>query len=70
MALVAGIQAVPGRIMGHAGAHAPPDEGDALGKIKALEDADVLMTDHPSKFGNTMRRLLRPTLGSKPHVSL
>ena len=70
MALVAGIQAVPGRVMGHAGAHVSPGEGDALSKIKALEDAGVLMTDHPSKFGDAMKALLWPNASREFNVSI
>lgn len=58
MALIGGVQAAPGRIMGHAGAFIAPGEGDALSKIRALEDAGVVMTDHPAKFGEGMKKLL------------
>ncbi|MCJ1308138.1 hypothetical protein MMC25_001790 [Agyrium rufum] len=58
MALVGGVQAPSGRIMGHAGAFVGPGEFDALYKIRALQDAGVVITDHPSKFGNIMRDLL------------
>ncbi|KAL8787628.1 MAG: hypothetical protein Q9195_007674 [Heterodermia aff. obscurata] len=58
MALVAGMQAKSGRIMGHAGAFVGPAEMDALAKARALEKAGVILTDHPSKFGDHMRRLL------------
>ena len=63
MALVAGIEAVPGRVMGHAGAFSAPGEGSALDKIKALEKAGAVMTDHPSKFGGAMKALLS---GNRP----
>ena len=58
MGLVAGFQAAPGRIMGHAGAYAASGEGTAESKHRALEEAGVVMTNHPAKFGNTMKRLL------------
>ena len=58
MALVAGVQAAPGRIMGHSGAFIGSGEGDAMSKIWALEDAGVVITDHPEKFGSVMKRLL------------
>ena len=58
MALVAGMQAKSGRPMGHAGAFVGPGEMDALGKARALESAGVVLTNHPSKFGDAMRRLL------------
>lgn len=58
MALIGGIQAPPGRIMGHAGAWAAPGEASAAQKIKILEDAGVTVVDHPEKFGNGMKSLL------------
>ena len=58
MALVAGVQAKSGRIMGHAGAFVGPGEKDAISKARALESAGVVLTNHPSKFGYLMRRLL------------
>ncbi|OCL05352.1 hypothetical protein AOQ84DRAFT_323050, partial [Glonium stellatum] len=57
-ALVAGFQAVPGRVMGHAGAWTGIAEGTAESKYKALEGAGVTMVDHPAKFGNVMKGLL------------
>ena len=58
MALIGGVQAAPGRVMGHAGAFVAPGEGDAMSKIRALEDAGVVMTNHPAKFGEGMKKLL------------
>ena len=58
MALICGVQAPPERVMGHAGAYVSAGERNAKGKIRALEDADVIMTSHPSKFGDTMKGLL------------
>lgn len=58
MGLVAGIQAPPGRIMGHAGAFVGPGERSARAKVKALEDAGVTIVNHPSKFGTRMKELL------------
>lgn len=57
-ALVGGICAKPGKVMGHAGAWAAPGEGTALDKWKALESAGVTMVDHPEKFGPVMKQLL------------
>lgn len=57
-ALVGGVYAKPGRVMGHAGAWAAPGEGSALSKWKALEDAGVTMVDHPAKFGTVMKDVL------------
>lgn len=59
MALIGGIQAAPGRVMGHAGAWAAPGESSAKDKIRALEDAGVTMVYHPEKFGDGMKRLLQ-----------
>jgi hypothetical protein len=70
MALVAGITAVQGRVMGHAGAFSVQGEGNAQDKIKALEKAGVIMTDHPSKFGETMRGLLLGDRSLSTSVSL
>lgn len=58
MALIAGIQAPSGRVMGHAGAFVGAGERKAVGKLRALEDAGVVITNHPSKFGEEMKRLL------------
>lgn len=58
MGLVAGIQAPPGKIMGHAGALVGPGERSARAKVKALEDAGVTIVNHPSKFGTGMKELL------------
>ncbi|KAL1996769.1 hypothetical protein VTN49DRAFT_7634 [Thermomyces lanuginosus] len=58
MALIGGLEAPQGRIMGHAGAWAGPEEPDAKTKYRALEDAGVVMVDHPEKFGERMKTLL------------
>ena len=58
MALIAGIQAPSGRVMGHAGAFVGAGEKNAAGKVRMLEDAGVVTTNHPSKFGEVMKRLL------------
>jgi succinyl-CoA synthetase alpha subunit len=57
-ALIGGVHAKPGRVMGHAGAWAAPGEGIASSKSKALEDAGVTMVDHPAKFGGVMKNIL------------
>ncbi|KAJ5082648.1 hypothetical protein N7532_011691 [Penicillium argentinense] len=61
MALVGGLEAPPGRIMGHAGAWAAPGEPDAQTKYQALERAGAVMVNHPEKFGEGMRTLLGGT---------
>lgn len=58
MGLVAGFQAAPDRVMGHAGAFVAPGEGDARSKYRALQNAGVVMTNHPAKFGPAMKQLL------------
>ncbi|KAJ5147370.1 uncharacterized protein N7443_001035 [Penicillium atrosanguineum] len=61
MALVGGLEAPPGRIMGHAGAWAAPGEPDAQTKYHALERAGAVMVNHPEKFGVGMKTLLGNT---------
>lgn len=61
MALVGGLEAPPGRIMGHAGAWAAPGEPDARAKYKALQDAGAVLVNHPEKFGEGMKALLSTT---------
>ena len=68
MALIAGVQAPAGRIMGHAGAMVRAGENSAKAKIKNLEDAGAIIVNHPSKFGKGMKQLLSDT--SRPNVSL
>ena len=58
MALVAGVQAPTDKIMGHAGAIWIPSESDARTKARRLQEAGVVITNHPSKFGETMQILL------------
>ncbi len=58
MSVIGGVEAPPGRIMGHAGAWAAPGEATAAQKIKILEDAGVTVVDHPEKLGEGMKRLL------------
>jgi succinyl-CoA synthetase alpha subunit len=58
MALIGGVHAPRGRIMGHAGAWAASGEADAAEKIKVLEKAGVVVVDHPEKFGDGMKKLL------------
>ncbi|KAL8828967.1 MAG: hypothetical protein Q9191_002291, partial [Dirinaria sp. TL-2023a] len=75
MALVAGMQAVAGRIMGHSGAFIGHLDGDAQHKSNCLADAGAVLTNHPSKCGTVMRELLEksstraPSSGSASAVS-
>ncbi|PGH12181.1 hypothetical protein AJ80_06801 [Polytolypa hystricis UAMH7299] len=61
MALIGGIEAPQGRIMGHAGAWTAPGEPGAVAKINALRDAGVVLVNHPEKFGEDMKTLLGST---------
>jgi succinyl-CoA synthetase alpha subunit len=65
MGLIAGVRAPPGKIMGHAGAWAAPGEPDSSAKIRALEDAGVVVVNHPEKFGDGMKKLLDEQSRSK-----
>ena len=59
MGLVAGVHAPHYNVMGHAGALIDNNgKGNAIEKLQALEKAGVILTDHPEKFGGTMKRLL------------
>lgn len=68
MALVAGVQAPQGRVMGHAGAFVGANEKNAMSKVRALEDAGVVITNHPSKFGNGIKKLLANASHRTPFV--
>ncbi|EOA86920.1 uncharacterized protein SETTUDRAFT_115516 [Exserohilum turcica Et28A] len=57
-AVIAGFQAPPGKVMGHAGAWVGLGEGTAEAKYKALENAGVTMVDHPARFGGVMKEIL------------
>ncbi|TGJ86839.1 hypothetical protein E0Z10_g1889 [Xylaria hypoxylon] len=62
-ALIGGIEAVPGRIMGHAGAFVLPGEPSAHDKIQALRAANCAIVNHPSRFGPVLKSMLA---GSTP----
>ncbi|KAI2616563.1 succinyl-CoA ligase alpha-chain [Hypoxylon sp. NC1633] len=57
-ALVGGVNAIPGRIMGHAGAFALPGEPSATAKIEALKAAGVAIVNHPARFGPVLKSML------------
>jgi len=69
-AIVGGIYAKPGRVMGHAGAWSAPGELDSRAKWTALEQAGAIMVDHPEKFGPVMKSLLSGAGPTKSTVSL
>ena len=58
MAVIGGVEAPPGRIMGHAGAWAAPGEATAAEKISILEKADIVVVGHPEQLGDGMKKLL------------
>ncbi|KAI9928844.1 hypothetical protein MW887_002066 [Aspergillus wentii] len=69
MALVGGLEAPPGRVMGHAGAWTTPGEPDGKAKYDILERAGAVMVNHPEKFGGGMRTLLNSRGGSRGAMS-
>ncbi|ERF70618.1 hypothetical protein EPUS_02484 [Endocarpon pusillum Z07020] len=70
MGLVGGVQAPPGRVMGHAGGWAAPGEASSAEKINILKQAGVVIVDHPEMFGPGMKQLLETSEKKKLRTQL
>jgi len=58
-AYIDGLNAPPGRLMGHAGAIVNASGESAAEKVEILQDAGVMVAPTPSDMGATMAKLLK-----------
>ena len=59
VAYIAGRTAPPGKRMGHAGAIISGGKGTALGKVKALTDANVKVADIPTGIVDLIKKVIK-----------
>jgi len=62
VAFIAGSTAPPGRRMGHAGAIISGGVGSAEEKMRALEEAGIMVVKSPAEVGRTMNNVVKRAL--------